>query len=189
MAPPAIPGLRYYPDYLDQSAHDEVLAVVDSQKWQARGGRGMQIHGHNYHHTRGIYRIGDLPGWANDLAVRLWRDGLTPAVSDQVIANEYPPGAGIHPHVDLEDFDDTIVSLSLGSTCVMQFTEHGSHRVEEWLLEPCSALVLAGEARHTWTHGIPARQSDLWMGRDLPRGRRVSLTFRRMRPPTEAPAA
>ena len=183
---PAIPGLRYCPDYLDQATHDEALAVVDAQEWQGRGGRGVQIYGYTYHHTRGVYRIGDLPGWANDLAVRLWRDGLTPAVSDQVIANEYPPGAGIYAHVDLEDFDDTIVSLSLGSTCIMQFTENDTGRLEECLLEPRSALVMSGDARHRWKHGIPPRPSDLWMDESLNRARRVSLTFRKMRPPTEA---
>ena len=47
-------------------------------------------------------------------------------------------------------------------------------------LEPRSALVLSGEARHDWTHAIPAREADVWQGVERPRGRRVSLTFRTM---------
>lgn len=187
--PPPIPGLRYYAEYLDKPTHDALLAAVDANPWQSAAlgsgaeGRAVQIYGYTYHHTMGgIYRIGNLPDWAHQVAVRLWRDGLTLTVSDQLVANDYPAGSGIFGHVDLEAFDDTIVSLSLSSTCVMQFTEHGSRRLEEWLLEPRSALVLAGAARHNWTHGIPARHSDRWMGRDLPRARRVSLTFRTMRP-------
>jgi len=93
------------------------------------------------------------PPWALDVATRLWRDGLMP---------------------------DTIVSISLGSSCVMQFTESNSGREEQLLLEPRSALVLSGEARNHWKHAIPARLSDVWMNRELTRSRRVSLTFRTM---------
>jgi alkylated DNA repair dioxygenase AlkB len=48
------------------------------------------------------------------------------------------------------------------------------------LLEPRSAVVLAGKARQEWQHAIPARTEDEWVGRTLPRARRVSLTFRKM---------
>lgn len=33
---------------------------------------------------------------------------------------------------------------------------------------------------------IPARHADTWLGREWPRERRVSLTFRKMRQPTVA---
>jgi len=46
------------------------------------------------------------------------------------------------------------------------------------LLEPHSLLMLSGEARYSWSHEIPARQSDLIEGMRVTRGRRVSLTFR-----------
>jgi alkylated DNA repair dioxygenase AlkB len=41
---------------------------------------------------------------------------------DQVTVNEYPPGCGIAPHVDTHSaFTGTILSLSLGDRCVMEF--------------------------------------------------------------------
>ena len=41
---------------------------------------------------------------------------------DQLIVNEYIPGHGISAHVDAPKvFDDIITSVSLGSTCVMEF--------------------------------------------------------------------
>jgi alkylated DNA repair dioxygenase AlkB len=49
------------------------------------------------------------------------------------------------------------------------------------LIEPRSAMVFAGDARHEWQHAIPARIDDEWQGRRLQRSRRVSLTFRKMK--------
>ena len=103
-----------------------------------------------------------------------------PYVPDQLVANEYPSGTGIFPHVDAPFFDDTVVSVSLGSSCVMLFTESDSGRVEEMFLEPRSALVIAGDARDKWKHSIPPRPQDTRMDQIIWRGTRVSLTFRKM---------
>ena len=113
--------------------------------------------------------------------MQLHRDGLMPDLADQMIVNEYQPGSGIPAHVDAAFFDDTIVSLSLGSPCIIEFDQDRAKRHEQLLLEPRSALVLTLEARHAWKHGIRARLSDVWQGRELPRDRRVSVTFRTMR--------
>lgn len=41
---------------------------------------------------------------------------------DQLIINEYQPGQGINPHIDnVKLFAEPIVSLSLGSECIMEF--------------------------------------------------------------------
>jgi alkylated DNA repair dioxygenase AlkB len=179
---PVIPGLRYLPDYLDFETHARLWVAADLQPWRRAQERGIQIYGYSYHHTHGggIYRIGDLPPWALDVATRLWRDGLMPDVPDQMVANDYEPGPGIFAHVDQAVLGATIVSISLGSSCVMQFTESNSGREEQLLLEPRSALVLSGEARSHWKHAIPARLSDVWMNHESARTRRVSLTFRKM---------
>jgi alkylated DNA repair dioxygenase AlkB len=177
-----VPGLRYVAEYLDQEGHDRLLMVVDAQPWQWLGQRRVQAHGYSYSQAKGgVYRIGELPPWASEVAMRLWRDGLMPEVADQMIVNEYQLGSGIPAHLDAAVFDDTIVSISLGSPCVIEFTDGASGRVEALLLEPRSALVMAGDSRHSWKHGIPARGSDRWLGGELVRTRRVSLTFRKMR--------
>jgi len=46
------------------------------------------------------------------------------------------------------------------------------------MLEPRSLIVLKGEARYEWAHGIAKRKSDNWQGQVFKRTRRVSLTFR-----------
>jgi alkylated DNA repair dioxygenase AlkB len=178
---PIIAGLQYVPEYLDPATHDRLLTAVDAQPWQMSVDHGVQIYGYRYNHThREAIRIGELPAWAADLAGRLHRDGLLPAVPDQLVANDYPPGAGIFAHVDQAVFGDTVASVSLGSTCVMRFSGGASGRVEEILLEPRSVLILSGDARWAWKHEIPGRTVDRWENEDRPRARRVSLTFRVM---------
>jgi alkylated DNA repair dioxygenase AlkB len=175
-----IRGLRYLPGYLDVTAHDALLEAVDAGQWRPLEVRRTQIYGYSYDLRKGgAYRVEDLPGWAQELAARLLQDELMSDSADQLIVNEYAPGQGIRPHVDAPLFTDTIVSISLGSTCVMEFTTESGAR-EEHFLEPMSALVIAGEARSDWKHAIPARTHDAWLGRDWPRARRVSLTFRKM---------
>ena len=45
-------------------------------------------------------------------------------------------------------------------------------------LAPRSMVVLKGEARTVWRHGIARRKNDVVNGTVIPRGRRVSITFR-----------
>ena len=188
-----IDGLRYVPGYIDAVAHYALLAAIDAGPWRDFGERRAQIYGYSYHYTKGgVYRVEDLPPWAHEIAARLERDGLMPTIADQLIVNDYAAGQGIPAHVDAPIFTDTIVSVSLGSTCMMEFSNDGGD-VEQQFLEPMSALVIAGEARHVWTHSIPGRTADEWRGREWQRARRVSLTFRRLLPedhrPTWEPAS
>ena len=184
---PAIDGLRYVPDYLDPATHDFLLASADVHPWHTSADRRVQVHGYRYHHpTRSVFHIGELPPWANDLAVRLCRDGLLPYVADQLVVNSYQPGSGIVAHVDQDVLGDHVASVTLGSSCVMQFDRRDTGPIEEVLLESRSVLVLAGEARGEWRHGIPARAMDIWRDQERPRGRRVSLTFRIISPVSPA---
>lgn len=125
--------------------------------------------------------VGEIPGWIIAIGQRLVERGLFRELPDQVIINEYEPGQGITRHVDCEPcFGATVVSLSLGSTCVMEFSRKNTREVISYLLVPRSAMVLQGEARYEWMHAIPGRKSDLWHGEKLKRTRRVSLTFRQV---------
>jgi hypothetical protein len=132
-------------------------------------------------------------------------DGHLPRAR-QAIINLYRPGEGISPHVDLlRRFGDGIVGVSLGDGGVaMRFAraeaeprdtgdagEGGDDEYEVWLPSR-SVLVLTGEARYKWTHGIAPRLRDKvevvaagegddgWMWQE--RGVRVSVTFRWLLP-------
>ena len=100
---------------------------------------------------------------------------------NQMIINKYSPGEGIKSHVDLKAFADGILSISLGSSCVMVFQQLRDTGREEVILHRGDVLFMCGSARYEWEHGIPARTSDMWEGNIQPRGTRISLTFRKMK--------
>ena len=180
-----IDGLEYIEDYITEAQHDWSLAI-DEYPWLDDLKRRVQHYGFKYdYRARKVdmdMRIGELPEWLNRLSEKLYKDGYMPEVADQVIVNEYLPGQGISSHIDCEPcFQDTIVSLSLGSGCVMNFTNKfdKTKKIPVWLA-PRSLVVLRGEARYEWLHGITARKSDVWDDEKHERQRRVSLTFRKV---------
>ena len=181
-----ISGLQYVENYIDERQHDWALARIDEHQWLDDLKRRVQHYGFKYNYkARKVdmdMRIGELPEWLNRLSEKLYEDGYMPEVADQVIVNEYLPGQGISSHIDCEPcFKDTIVSLSLGSGCVMNFTNRfdKTKKIPVWLA-PRSLVVLNGEARYEWLHGIAARKWDEWDGQRHDRERRVSLTFRKV---------
>lgn len=181
-----IGGLQYVENYINEKQHDWALAQIDEHQWLDDLKRRVQHYGFKYNYkARKVdmnMHIGELPEWLNRLSENLYKDGYMPEIADQVIVNEYLPGQGISSHIDCEPcFQDTIASLSLGSGCVMNFTNKfdKTKRIPVWLA-PRSLVVLSGEARHEWLHGISARKSDEWDGKKHERQRRVSLTFRKV---------
>ncbi|KAF7297149.1 hypothetical protein MIND_00947900 [Mycena indigotica] len=115
-----------------------------------------------------------------------------PTMARQAIVNLYNPGEGISSHVDLLGrYADGIVGVSLGSACVMHFTRTSSTMGEEQtadvFLPERSVIVLSGEARYKWAHGIERRFEDVVNGENasvvsVPRGLRISVTFRWLLP-------
>lgn len=182
----AINGLQYIENYIDEHQHDWLLARINEHRWLDDLKRRVQHYGFKYdYRARKVnydMRIGELPKWLQKLSEKLYEDKHMPEVADQVIVNEYLPGQGISSHIDCEPcFRDIIVSLSLGSGCVMNFTNkyNKTKKIPVWLA-PRSLVVLSGEARYTWLHGIAARKWDEWNGQKHERQRRVSLTFRKV---------
>lgn len=178
-----VAGLKYVPEYAAGPAETALLAAVDAEPWRDDLKRRVQHYGYRYDYTArtvdpSMY-LGPLPEWAQPLAARLVADGYMAAEPDQVIVNEYEPGQGINAHVDcVPCFGPVVCSLTLGSQCVMELTAVESGEVESLLLERGSLLVLSGDARYNWRHGIRGRKTDKVSEQVLARGRRVSLTFR-----------
>ncbi len=183
-----IKGFRYIEDYISESEHDWLLDQIDEHEhqWLKDLKRRVQHYGFKYDYkARKVnldMHIGHLPEWLQALGRRLYEDGHMPAEPDQVIVNEYEPGQRISSHIDCEPcFANMIVSLSLGSGCVMDFTSKldKAKKIPVWLA-PRSIIVLKDEARNEWLHGIAPRKSDQWAGQKYERQRRVSLTFRKV---------
>ena len=173
---PAIPGLSYRREYISRQEEIELAKAIDGEPWDTSWDRRRQPYGASYGQQAAPPR--PIPAWGLALAERMHAGGISPRAFDQMLVNEYLPGQGIALHCDYRPFDRTVVSLSLLSTCVMDFRHPESGSSESLVLEPRSLLILSDEARFEWQHGIARRKSDRWHGIVLPRTRRLSITFR-----------
>ncbi|WP_371945689.1 alpha-ketoglutarate-dependent dioxygenase AlkB [Actinomadura chokoriensis] len=159
-----------------------LIADIDAAPWSSQLRRRVQHYGHRYDYaTRAVGGVPapPLPPWAVTLARHLHEDGHFVRPPDQVIVNEYQPGQGISAHVDrVSCFGPVIASISLLSACVMELIHPEDKTRVPVRLNPGSLCVMSGPARSTWRHAIPARKTDPGPNGRIPRGRRVSLTFR-----------
>jgi alkylated DNA repair dioxygenase AlkB len=82
--------------------------------------------------------------------------GIAPESLQQILINEYAPGAGIGWHRDKPMFDE-IVAISLSSPCTLRLRRKrgaGWERATQDI-QPRSAYLLRGASRLEWQHSIP----------------------------------
>ena len=187
-----MPGLTLIPDFISETEEEEILAKIEQSEWSTELKRRVQHYGWQYgYKSRRIdpsMHIGPLPDWANEIARRLVDRGyFQSGLPDQVIVNEYLGDQGISPHVDSPSFTDVVATVSLLESWEMEFRKKRSKTKVVRRLERRSATILEGDARHKWTHEIRKRRSEpgpLKPGNKNPsrisRGRRISLTFRKV---------
>ena len=178
-----IPGLQYFTDFISKDEHRVLWQAINKETWLTDIKRRVQHYGWKYDYkARSIdysMYLGELPFWVQPIAERLYQLNYLSKLPDQLIINEYQPGQGITNHVDCEPcFGEIIISVSLGSACIMDLINLKSKEKIELMLEPRSLVIISGEARHNWTHGIAARKTDIYNGIKTERGMRISLTFR-----------
>jgi alkylated DNA repair dioxygenase AlkB len=178
-------GLLFLPNFVSKSEEREIVAAIDgsgTSGWSSELRRRVQHFGYRYDYkSRGISdndRIGDLPPWARECSDRLVDEKYLAHPPDQVIVNEYQPGQGISLHIDRDTcFGPVVASLSLCSDIVMNFESEAGKKGSA-LLKARSMLVLSGDARFSWKHGIASRKRDRIGSFAFDRERRISLTFR-----------
>lgn len=177
-----VPGLECRHAFISPDDEQRLLATVDTSEWQVDLSRRVQHYGWRYDYAARTVNadqyLGPLPDWLEAVARRI--AGSTPMeLADQVIVNEYEPGQGIARHTDCRPcFGPTVAMVSLGSDIQMDFEPPTGGQLVPLLAPRRSLIVLSGEARAEWKHGIARRKSDRRFG--LTRSRRVSLTFRRV---------
>jgi alkylated DNA repair dioxygenase AlkB len=183
----SVPGLRYVRGWIDGDTQIDLLTEIDAAPWSGELKRRVQHYGYRYdYQRRSVPTDGParrpappIPDWAAALAARLHQEGHLDRPAEQVIVNEYLPGQGISPHIDsVASFGPQVAAVSLASACTMEFLTAEADRRVPVRLEPGSLCVMTGPARETWRHTIPARKSDPVGEERVPRGRRVSVTFR-----------
>lgn len=171
--------LHYYKNFLTPPDQEKYLNRIYKEEWCNDISRRTQHYGYKYDYR--LRRINekqktkDLPEWLKGLANEAGHSASHMLhckwpLFDQAIINEYVEGQGIAPHVDCQPcFEDIIVTISLGAEYVMDFRNLKTKETQKLLLEAGSILVLAGESRYDWTHGLKPQK-----------GNRVSITFRKV---------
>ncbi|XP_045068740.1 alkylated DNA repair protein alkB homolog 8 [Coregonus clupeaformis] len=187
-------------DAIDWTSHDEDVTVQKALKHRRVKHYGYEFRYDNNNVDKDKPLPGGLPQVCVPVLERCVRDRHTDIMPDQLTVNQYQSGQGIPPHVDTHSaFEDLILSLSLGAKTVMDF-RHPEGRSVAVVLPGRSLLVMKGESRYLWTHGITPRKfdvvpacdpespaavtSDLSNHSNLTlsrRGTRTSLTFRKVR--------
>jgi alkylated DNA repair dioxygenase AlkB len=165
MLPLELPkGLSLKENFITSTQEEELLMEIDKRPWLIDLKRRVQHYGYKYNYkTKGkLDYLGEVPEFLKQIDVGFY--------FNQVIVNEYMQGQGIAPHIDLPlVFGKTIASLSLSSSCNMEFTKDGDKF--SLLLPSKSFLTLQEEARYNWKHCIKQAKSNV-------KSRRVSITFR-----------
>lgn len=172
-------GLTVISDFLTSDEEARLVQTVDSASWLTDLRRRVQHYGWKYDYSSRSIKpssyLGELPDWAEELAVRLVERGFMIEKPDQVIVNEYLKNQGISKHIDCPScFRGPIVTISLIESWSMTFKRQKEKY--EVLLPRRSLACLDGPARHEWTHEIAQRKME---GKQL-RDRRISLTFRKV---------
>ncbi|KAM5246568.1 tRNA (carboxymethyluridine(34)-5-O)-methyltransferase ALKBH8 [Ctenodactylus gundi] len=158
---------------------------------------GYEFHYENNNVDKDKPLPGGLPDICNKILEKWLAEGYIKHKPDQLTINQYEPGQGIPAHIDTHSaFEDEIVSLSLGSEIVMDF-KHPDGVTVQVMLPRRSLLVMTGESRYLWTHGITPRKFDTVQASEhhksgvitgdiehltlRKRGIRTSFTFRKVR--------
>jgi alkylated DNA repair protein alkB family protein 8 len=174
-------------DYISLEDEEGIVGAIDAEeKWDDTLKRRRVVHyglEFDYSLRRAVARdsVGSIPTWCHQFIGRAIRDRHFQFYPDQITVNEYLPGNGIPPHVDTHSaFENLIASLSLLSDTVMSFTHRGGDRVDV-VLPHRSLLLMKDEGRYDWEHSIADRKTDVVDSITVHRGRRVSVTFRKVR--------
>ncbi|KAG9283872.1 hypothetical protein AMEX_G2701 [Astyanax mexicanus] len=209
VAPPLPPGLSVVEEFVspeeeaelleavDWTSHPEELTVQKELKHRRVKHYGYEFRYDNNNVDKDKPLPGGLPPQCGAVLQRCLSEGHVDFLPDQLTVNQYQRGQGIPPHVDTHSpFEDTILSLSLGAKTVMDF-RHPDGQAVAVVLPGRSLLVMKGESRYLWTHGITPRKFDVVpasedegsgvVTSDLSnltlsrRGTRTSFTFRKIR--------
>ena len=181
---PEVNGLKFIEGFLTPEQQDQCVQQVDAavDQWRYDLSRRVQHYGWRYDYkARAItpdMHIGALPDWLDKMAQRLYDETrLFDRVPEQVIVNEYQPGQGIAMHIDHRGFGPTVCTISLLDDWEMDFSLNWKDKSPA-LLQRGSCVLLTGESRSEWQHGIAPRKTELTEHGRRDRKRRLSLTFR-----------
>ncbi|WP_165795982.1 alpha-ketoglutarate-dependent dioxygenase AlkB [Siphonobacter curvatus] len=180
-----VPGLLLYPDFIDEATEARLLEEIDNQIWIIDYKRRLQYYGYRNELDKPYDLVAfpvEMPPLIQQLSEQIVEQNIVLHRPDQVIINEYTPGEGIKPHKDRNYFDNQICGVNLGSGCIMRFIRGKNVEVIDVEIPRRSLYVMQDEARLKWKHAIPPRKKDVVDGQIKHRERRVSITYRKVKP-------
>jgi hypothetical protein len=156
-----IDGLGIFPGWISELEHDRVLAALGHDLFVAR-----QMHEDTGSGSRAVVRYGPgvlASGYASGLVIRQipevlseLADRLVPhemsEMADAITVGSYLPGERLGLHHDVPASGEVIACLSMGAPARMIFQLDTTTTVFE--LAPRTLVVMQGDARHLWMHGI-----------------------------------
>ncbi|CAH2092389.1 unnamed protein product [Euphydryas editha] len=196
-------GLYLIEDFITETEERAFLNLFDWVEDSSLKNRKVKHYGYEFRYGSNDVDLENpliekIPPECNVLWERLKGYGIDFRIPDQLTVNKYIPGQGIPSHVDRHSpFENTILSLSLGSSVVMDWKHHSGKYIP-LAIQARSMLVMQGEARYDWQHGIQPRTWDpiietrnssgnksehirVITNDTIPRDTRISLTFRKTR--------
>eukprot|EP01128_Nolandella_sp_AFSM9_P008122 TRINITY_DN467_c3_g1_i2.p1 TRINITY_DN467_c3_g1~~TRINITY_DN467_c3_g1_i2.p1 ORF type:complete len:651 (+),score=103.77 TRINITY_DN467_c3_g1_i2:84-2036(+) len=166
-------GFEYEPNFITIEQQRALVQSIDASPWLTDlEGKRVQVYGYNYL-SPSTAAAPIPPSFANILNILRRHYGSF----TELIVSEYLPGCGLDGHVDRLYWGDSIVGISLLSSCELQLspsTTSDDSRTElppphSQLLPPLSLYCLKGSSRYAFLHSIDGRTVT---------NRRISLTFR-----------
>jgi alkylated DNA repair dioxygenase AlkB len=165
-------GFQYRAAFIDAAEETSLaseIARVEFSTFEMRGvvaRRRVAFFGRSY--DAGARPSSPMPAFLLPLRAKVaaWA-GVEADAFLMALVNEYPPGAPIGWHRDAPQYG-IVAGISLLSSCRMKFRPYvspaalapvqGPRRAatHEITLEPRSAYVMAGDARNSYEHHIPA---------------------------------
>lgn len=204
---PALRSIFVIPDFISATEECALLEQLESPTndgaWVHLKSRRLQSWGR---HPDLPFQ--PMPPWLSAIAERLHSAAIFDEPPSHCLINAYAPGQGVLGHEDGPAYRPRVATISLGTRCVLRFhrrvetsmtpaerRERNEIPTASVVLPRRSAVVFADEAYVSHTHGIRAVLSEkieagvgfdarnlaacgLALGDALPRGARVSLTFR-----------
>lgn len=146
-------GLKLLEEFITEEEEAELLRIAH---WEADScdlkHRKVKHYGFTFlYDSNNVDRENPIPGGfpeqLKSVMEKFVSENVIPFMPDQLTVNQYNPGQGIPSHIDTHSaFEDGIISLSLGSSVIMEF-KHGDGRHIPVLLPRRSCLLMSGEAR------------------------------------------
>jgi alkylated DNA repair dioxygenase AlkB len=157
-------GFCYQPELLTPEQEESLareLAGLPFKPFDFHGYQAnRQVVGFGFRYDYGSRRVVEappLPPFLDPLRQKIAEAfGRSAEAFEQVLVNEYRPGAGIGWHRDKAQFDE-VVGVSLLAPCTFRFRRKsgdGWDRVS-LAVAPRSAYLLSGPSRTVWEHSIP----------------------------------